>query len=285
MERSREFGEGLRRELPVWVEDGILTPGAARALSVRYDLEGEGGAAVPAPQRDRTGLLAAAAGIGAAATLAATLLGVRDGVLLPPVALAAAFAAAPLVARGAALARAAASLRTVGRVLFYLSAWALSFVAVADAVRFRVGPASPGLLAAIPAFVLAAAAVIAGLRRTDVEAHARGEAMLLAATVVALAAGLALEDGGGAAAVANLALAFLAVGRIVRGLSWLSRGPFWEGLVVATALVASRVLDLPAAPWLRAVALGAVLAGAAAFALAFERRRARTPDPAGLRPA
>lgn len=285
MERSREFREGLRRELPTWVEEGVLAPGAARALRVRYDLESESGDALPAPERDRSGLLAAAAGIAAAVTLAATLLGVRDGVLLPPVALAAAFAAAPLVARGAELARAAASLRTVGRVLFYLAAWALSFVAIADAVRLRVGPTSPGLLAAVPAFVLAAAAVIAGLRRADVEPHARGEAMLLAATVVAFAAGLSLEDGAGAAIVANLALAFLAVGRIVRGLSWLSRAPFWEGLVVATVLVASRVLDVVGAPWLRVAALALVVAGAAVFGLVFERRRGRAPVPANLHAA
>ena len=41
----------------------------------------------------------------------------------------------------------------------------------------------------------------------DVDAHARGEAMLLSATVVAFAAGLFLETGAGAAVVANLALA------------------------------------------------------------------------------
>ncbi|HET8539918.1 MAG TPA: hypothetical protein VFL83_08605 [Anaeromyxobacter sp.] len=276
MEESREFREALRRELPVWEGDGILTPGAARALAARYDLED---APAAAPRRDRTGPLAAAAGVGAACTLAAALLGVRDGVLLPLVALAAALAAAPLVARGDAFAPAAAALRAVGRVLFYLAAWALSFVAVADAVRFRIGIESPGLLAAVPAFALAAAAAVMGLRRTDVEPHARGEAMLLAATVVAFAAGLSLDDGNGAAIVANLALAFLAVGRVVRGLSWLARGPFWEGLVVAAVLLSSRLLDVTGAAWLRAVGVAAVIAAAAAFGLAFERRRARTPGP------
>src|SRR5512144_1773868 len=277
MEPSREFREVLRRELPSWEGDGILTPGAARALAARYDLEG---AAAGPPARDRTGPLAAAAGIGVACTLGAALLGLRDGVLLPLVALAAAFAAAPLVARGEAFAPAASALRGVGRGLFYVAAWALSFVAVADAVRFRVGLASPGLLAAIPAFALGAAAAVMGLRRTDVEPHARGEAMLLVATVVAFAAGLSLE-GGSAAIVANLALAFLAVGRVVRGLSWLARGPFWEGLVVGAVLLVSRLLDVTDATWLRAAGVALVIAAAAAFGLAFERRRARTPRPAG----
>lgn len=278
MERSREFREALRRELPAWESDGIVTPGAARALAARYDLEDAGPAT---SARDLTGPLAGAAGIGVACTLGAALLGVRDGVLLPIVALAAAFAAAPLVASGEALAPAAAALRAVGRVLFYLAAWALSFVAVAGAVRIRAGLASPGLLAAIPAFALGAVAAAIGLRRADVEPHARGEAMLLVATVVAFAAGLSLESGSGAAIVANLALAFLAVGRIVRGRSWLARGPFWEGLVVAAVLLASRALDLFSAPWARVAGVAAVAASAIALGVAFERRRARTPGPAG----
>jgi hypothetical protein len=277
MERSREFREALRRELPVWQADGIVTPGAARALAARYDLE-DGG--VPTAASDRTGPLAGAAGIGVACTLAAALLGVRDGVLLPIVALAAAFAAAPLVARGDAFAPPAAALRAVGRVLFYLAAWALSFVAVADAVRFQAGLESPGLLAAIPAFALGAVAAVMGLRRTDVEPHARGEAMLLVATVVAFAAGLALENGNGAAIVANLSLAFLAVGRVVRGLSWLARGPFWEGLLVGAVLLASRVFDVASAPWLRVAGVAAVIAVASVAAFAFERRRARAPRAA-----
>lgn len=276
MEKSREFSEVLRRELPVWEGDGILTPGAARALAARYDLED---ASASASARDRTGPLAAAAGIGVACTLAAALLGVRDGVLLPLVALAAAFAAAPLVARGAAFAPAASALRAVGRAVFYLAAYALSFAAVADAVRIRVGLASPGLLAAIPAFGLAAAGAVIGLRRDDVEPHARGEAMLLVATVVAFAAGLSLETGHGAAIVANLALAFLAVGRVVRGLSWLARAPFWEGLVLGAVLVASRIVDVTDVAWVRALGVAIVIAAAAAFGLSFERRRARTAGP------
>lgn len=279
MESSRAFREGLRTELPVWESDGILTPGAARALAARYDLDGEY-AEAPAYAKDRTGPLAAAAGVGVACTVGAALAGLRDGVLLPLVALAAAFAAAPLVARGPALQPAANGLRAVGRAIFYVSAWALSFVPLADAVRLR-GALSPGLLAALPAFVLAAAGIALGLRRTDVEAHARGEAMLLTFTVVAFALGHGLEGGSGTALVANMGLLFLAVGRIVRGVSWLSRAPFWEGLAVAAVLVASRVTDLALPPWLRIAGVGLVLALAIAGGVAFERRRARAvPAPA-----
>ena len=39
MERpSRGFREGLRRELPAWRAEGLVTEGAARALEARYDL-------------------------------------------------------------------------------------------------------------------------------------------------------------------------------------------------------------------------------------------------------
>jgi hypothetical protein len=281
MERSRDFVEGLRRELPAWQAEGILTSGAARALAVRYDLEP---GAAPAPARDRTAPLAAAAGIAVALALAAALLasGTGDGVLLPLTALAAAFAATPLVVRGDALAPAAGALRVEGRVLFYLAAYALSFVPFAEATRFRSGLASEGLLAAVPPLVGAVAAVLAGLRRADVDAHARGEAMLLVATVVAFAAGLSLDTGNGTALVATMALAFLAVGRIVRGLSWLSRAPFLEGIAVAAVLVASRAFDVFPSAWIAIGAAAGCLAGAAAAVIAFERRRARAPQAAEL---
>jgi hypothetical protein len=277
MERSREFAEGLRRELPAWEAEGIVTSGAARALAVRYDLEP--GAAPPAA-RDRTAPLAAAAGVAVALALAAALLasGTGDGVLLPITALAAAFAATPLVVRGSTLAPAAGALRVEGRVLFYLAAYALSFVSFAEATRFRSGLASEGLLAAMPFLVGAIGAVVAGLRRADVDAHARGEAMLLVATAVAFAAGLSLDSGNGTALVATMSLAFLAVGRIVRGLSWLSRGPFLEGILVAAVLVASRAFDVFPSIWIAVGAGGACLAGAGVAVVAFERRRARAPE-------
>jgi hypothetical protein len=279
MERSREFAEALRRELPVWQAEGIVTPGAARALAVRYEVDA--GPAAP-PGRDRSAPFAAAAGIVIALALAAALLasGTCDGVLLPLTALAAAFAATPLVVRGEALAPAAGALRVEGRILFYVAAYALSFVRFAEATRFRSGLASEGLLAALPPLAGAIAAVIAGLRRTDVDAHTRGEAMLLVATVVAFAAGLSLDTGNGTALVATMALAFLAVGRIVRGLSWLARGPFLEGIAVAAVLVASRAFDVFPSPWIAVGAAAACLAAAAAAVVAFERRRARGPEVA-----
>ncbi|HEX9308998.1 MAG TPA: hypothetical protein VF894_16005 [Anaeromyxobacter sp.] len=282
MERSREFLDGLRRELPVWQADGIVTPGAARALAVRYEVEP--GSAPPAdPARDRSGPHAAAAGVAVLLALAAALLasGIGDGVLLPLTALAAAFAATPLAMRGAALAPAAVALRTEGRVVFYAAAYALSFVRVADAARFQTGLASEGLLAALPPLLLAAAAVAAGIRRTDVDAHTRGEAMLLVATVAAFAAGLSLDTGGGTALVATMALAFLAVGRIVRGISWSARGPFVEGILLASLLVASHAFDVFPSIWIALGVAGSCLVGAALALIGFERRRTRVPAPAG----
>ncbi len=275
MERSRDFREGLRRELPVWQAEGIVTPGAARALGARYDLDGPD--FTYASAADGCGVLAAAAGIGTVCTLAAAFVGrgFEDGAILPVAALGSAFAAAPLAVHSGSPA-AVATLRAVGRITFYLAAWALSFVAVADALRFR-SPGSTGLLAALPALLLALTAVLLGLRRTDVDAQARGEAMLLVATVIAFATGLFLETGTGTAVVANMALAFLAAGRIVRGLSWCARPPFWEGLLVAAVLAVSRVPDVTSSGWARAGGVVLVAAAVASAALVFERRRARAP--------
>ena len=274
MERSREFVEGLRRELPVWLADGIVSEGAARALQARYDLAEEVRAG-----RDRTGAFAGAAAVAVVLALAAALLlsGIRDGVLLPIAALAAAFTTAPLVVRGDQLAPAAHGVRTLGRVLFYAAAYALSFVRIADVARFQRGIQSEGILAALPPLLVAAAAVAVGHRRTDVDAHARGEAMLLVATVVALAAGLALDTGNGTALVATMALAFLAVGRVVRGLAFLSRAHFVEGIVVAAVLVASRAFDVFPSRWIALSVGAAVVLAAIAAVIGFERRRARGP--------
>lgn len=279
MERSREFLEGLRRELPIWEADGLVTPGAARALAVRYDLDAEGAPALP---RERSGALAAAAGVAVTLALAAALLasGLSDGVLLPLTALAAAFAATPLAARGEALAPAARALRVEGRVLFYLAAYALSFEPVAEASRFHRGLASEGIVAAIPPLLLAGAAVAAGLRRADLDPHARGEAMLLAATVVAFGCGLSLDTGNGTALVATMSLCFLAAGRVVRGLHYGVRAAFFEGIAVAAVLVASRAFDVFPPAWALGAAAGSALAAAAAL-IAFERRRGRgQPVPA-----
>jgi hypothetical protein len=291
METSREFVEGLRRELPVWQADGIVTPGAARALTARYELDpaapGTAPASASAVPRDRSGPFAAAAGIAVLLALAIALLasGIGDGVLLPITALAAAFAAAPLAVRGAALAPAAAALRVEVRVLFYGAAYALSFVRVANASRFQTGLASEGLLAALPPFLLAAGAVAAGLRRPDVDAHTRGEAMLLVATVVAFAAGLSLDTGGGTALVAAMGLAFLAVGRIVRGISWRARGAFIEGIVLAAVLVASHSFDVFPSPWIAAGAAAGCVALAAAAVAGFVRHRPQAAEAASARVA
>lgn len=283
MKRSREFCEGLREELSTWLADGILTPGAARALASRYDLDSPDGG--PATPRDRTAVVAGVAAAGLALALALAIvhapanLHLHDGWLLPLASLGAALAAAPLAIRGEALASAAAALRGTGRWLFYLVAFALSFVPVAEALRLP-SVATPGFLAAVPTFLLALAAVLAGLRRSDVDAHARGEAMLLTMTVLAFTAGLFLETGKGAAVVANLALAFLAAGRIVRGLSWGSRGAFWEGLAVAAVLAGTRIIEVALPGWPRFTGAFLVGAGAIAAGLFFERRRARAPEGA-----
>jgi hypothetical protein len=279
MERSREFLDGLRRELPIWEADGLVTPGAARALAVRYELDEE---ARPGPARERSGALAAAAGLAVTATLAVALLasGLGDGVLLPLAALAAAFAATPLATRGDALAPAARALRVEGRVLFYLAAYALSFVPVAEASRFHGGLASEGVLAAIPPLLLAGTAVAVGLRRADLDPMARGEAMLLAATVVAFAAGLSLDTGDGTALVATMALCFLAVGRVMRGLHFGVRAAFFEGIAVAGILVATKAFDVFPQTW-AVVASALCVLGAVVALVAFERRRTRAhPLPA-----
>ena len=101
--------------------------------------------------------------------------------------------------------------------------------------------------------------------------------MLLVATVVAFAAGLSLDTGNGTALVATMSLAFLSVGRIVRGLAFLARGPFLEGIAVASVLVASRAFDVFPSRWISIGIAASVLAGAAAAVIGFERRRARTP--------
>ena len=281
---SREFVDGLRRELPLWAKDGVVSEGAARVLAARYGLHH-----VPEPSavRARTARFAAAAAVAVLLALTAALLvpGIGDGVLLPLTALAAAFGAASLVVHGPHLARAAEGVRTLGRVLFYAFAYLLSFVPIADAARFEHGLFSQGLVAALPPLLLASAAVATGHRRADVDPHARGEAMLLAATVYAFAAGLSLDSGNGTALVATMSLAFLSVGRIVRGLAFLARGPFLEGIAVASLLVASRAFDVfPSLPISIGIAL-AVLAGAAFAVAGFERKRARATAPAGVRTA
>jgi uncharacterized membrane protein len=224
--------------------------------------------------------------LGAGAMLAAALEGTREGEAVPLAfaALAAACAAAPLAARGARGEHVAPAFRLVGRVGFYLVAYALSFGDLADDQRID---AWTGVVlgAVVPSLAVAAALLASGLRRADVDPLARGEAMLLAGTVAAFGVGQGLASGGGTAAVANMALVFLAVGRIVRGLSWLRRAPFWEGMAIAGVLVASRFLELETELWLKGslfIVCGVAILGAG---FAFERRRARAPEGADVHPA
>jgi hypothetical protein len=193
-------------------------------------------------------------------------------------ALGAALAAAALVVRDPTRLPLAAAARVYGRLAFYVAAYVLSFHDLAEHLRFDEGITRNVALGVVPLLVVAAAALAAGLRRDDVDPLARGEAMLLAATVLALGAGLSLEAGRGAAVVANLSLAFLAIGRVVRGLSWLARGPFWEGMAVSGALVASRFLEIETHLWLK----GAAFIGCGVLVIvagvAFERRRAQREE-------
>jgi hypothetical protein len=154
----------------------------------------------------------------------------------------------------------------------------LSFHDVASHLRFEQGLTREVALGVLPLLAAVAAALAVGLRRDDVDPLARGEAMLLGATVLAMGAGLSLEAGRGAVVVANLALAFLAIGRIVRGLSWLARGPFWEGMAVAGVVVASRFLEIETRLWLKGAAFIACGVLVIAAGVAFERRRARREE-------
>lgn len=288
---SRQFVDELSAQLPAWEREGLLSEGAARALAARYGLPiapAPGGRALAsAPDaRRRRALRFAASGVVAVLLALAAALGVprlADGAFLPLTALAAAFTTAPLVTYGAASQRPAEGMRTLGRYLFYVFAYLLSFPAIAEAARFTNGFLSEGFVAAVPPLLVAAAAGASGHRRTDVDPHARGEAMLLVATCVAFAIGLSLDSGSGTALVATMSLAFLSVGRIVRGLAFLSRPHFLEGIVVAAVLVASRAFDVFPSVWI-SVAIGvAVLAGAGFAVAGFERRRGRAAAPAAAR--
>lgn len=210
-----------------------LDPAAVRAGRSSFVVHAAGAAALAA-------LLAAVLGEGGAPLLvAAARLGPQS--LLASLPVAAALVALPLAVRGPEAARRAETWRTVGRVGFYLGALVLSFGEVARALRWQGAPGSIFLAIAIPAGLAAVASVATGLRRADVEPLARGEAMLVAATVVALFLGLGLEAGGAAALVANLALVFLAAGRIVRGASGRAPGALAEGLAVLGALGVARL--------------------------------------------
>jgi hypothetical protein len=190
-------------------------------------------------------LIYVAGAVGVAGAVYAALSGApgAGATVLTGVAVASALVAAPLAFRDPGAARLAAAARLTGRLSFYVLSLLLSFGALAARLRFADG-LPPLLVPAVLPFLAAAAFLVAGLRNPDVDSLARGEAMLVAATALAFLLGLSLETGRGAALVASLAIAFLALGRIVRGVSWRARAPLVEGLAVATALVVARAAEL-----------------------------------------
>lgn len=190
-------------------------------------------------------LIYVAGAVGVAGALYAALSGASGAgaTVLTGVSVAAALVAVPLAFRAPDAARLVAAARVTGRFSFYALALLLSFGVVAARLRFTEG-FPPQLVPALLPYLAAAAFLLAGLRDPEVDSLARGEAMLVAATAVAFLLGLSLETGRGAALVASLAIAFLAVGRIVRGISWRARASLVEGVAVGVLLVAARLLEL-----------------------------------------
>ncbi|WP_242346290.1 DUF2157 domain-containing protein [Anaeromyxobacter terrae] len=260
----------------------LFGPGLADDHGLRGIALGYAGAAAVAglAWRARSRALLVVGAIGVALTLASALDALHaDAAIVPMIAaLGAALAAAALVVRDPARLPLSAAARLLGRLAFYGAAYFLSFHEVASHLRLEHGVTRDVALGVVPLLAAAGAALASGLRRDDVDPLARGEAMLLAATVVAVVAGLSLEAGRGAVLVANLALAFLAIGRIVRGLSWLARGPFWEGMAVAGVLVASRFLEIETRLWLKGAAFIACGVLVLVAGVAFERRRAHREE-------
>jgi hypothetical protein len=152
-------------------------------------------------------------------------------------------AALPLVARDAREEQVTGAARIAGRVIFLLVALAVSFGSVARAAHIESAGSPTLLLSVAPIALVAALLLIAGLRREKVDPLARGEALLMVASLPAIYAGLSLEDGRGAVIVANLALAFLGLGRIVRGRSSGQAAGLWEGIAVVAVLTVSRVAE------------------------------------------
>jgi uncharacterized membrane protein len=226
-------------------------------------------------ERSRALLLVTAAGLGAALF---SPLANHAQALLPPLALGAALAALPLVARSDAQARLAGAGRVGGRLTFLFFAWILSFSDAARDARIEHGGSRALLLAVVPLALVAGALLVAGLKREGVDALARGEAMLLVVSLPALYAGLSIESGRGAVIVANLALAYLGLGRVVRGLSSLQRGPFWEGVLVLAVLIVSRFFEIEHLLWLKGAAFIACGAGITVAAMAFEKRLHRRAE-------
>jgi hypothetical protein len=235
--------------------------------------------------RERSRALLLVTGGGLAAALFAAIAAAPSGIsgafaqaLLAPIVVGAALGALPLGARNDDEARLAGAARVGGRLAFLFFAWILSFSEMARDARLEAGGSRALLMALLPAALLAGLLLVTGLRREKVDPHARGEAMLLVASLPALYAGLSIESGRGAVIVANLALAFLGLGRVVRGLSALHRAPFWEGILVLGILIVSRFFEIEHLLWLKGAAFIACGVGITAAAMVFETRLRRSTE-------
>lgn len=228
--------------------------------------------------RSRSLLLVTAGGLAASLFAASIVRFSWAQAALAPLAVGAALAALPLAARSEDEARLAGAGRVGGRLTFLFFTWVLSFSDMAREARIEHGGSRAFLLAVVPIALVAGALLVAGLKRERVDALARGEAMLLVVSLPALYAGLSIESGRGAVIVANLALAYLGLGRVVRGLSSLQRAPFWEGVLVLAVLIVSRFFEIEHLLWLKGAAFIACGAGITVAAMAFEKRLHRSAE-------
>jgi uncharacterized membrane protein len=226
-------------------------------------------------QRSRALLLVTAAGLGSA-LLAATAH--HHVSVFPILAVGAALAALPLAARDETGIYLAGAARPFGRIAFCFAAWILSFADAARELRLHGGAGRPFAMAVLPLVAIAGTLLAVGLKRREVDPLARGEAMLLVASLPALWFGLSLESGHGAAVVANLAIAYLGMGRVVRGLSLLRRDAFWEGVLLLALLIVSRFFEIESKLWLKGAAFIACGVAMTVAGMVFERRLARSKE-------
>ena len=167
--------------------------------------------------------------------------------VLVPLTVGATLAALPLVARDSREEQGAGIVRVIGRVLFLAVALFVSLAKVARAAHIAAPGSATLLLAVGPLALVAALLLAAGLRREKVDPLARGEAMLMVVALPAVYAGLSLENGHGAVLVANVAVAYLGLGRILRGRASGNRSVLVEGVVILAVLVAARLAEVAGA--------------------------------------
>jgi hypothetical protein len=228
-------GLGVAAVVVLWLAGPALALRHAQAgMAVAY-VAGLGIAAVAIRRSAAIPFLLAA--LGAGVTLAVALRGAAG--FHPLLVTAALLVAYPLVARGSTEPLAPAS-RNAGRILFALLLLAASFSGVADWLRFATPAPGVFFVAVAPLTVVLAGCLLRGLRRAELDPLVRGEALLATATIPALLAGLSLPTATGAVIVANLAVLFLALGRMARGASRRDAASLWEGVALATALVLAR---------------------------------------------